>query len=121
METLIHEAGAGQMKINFSHGDPMDLADRGFLFKRTVRETALRRGIFATFVAKPMEMEPGSAMHIHQSVLDMDTARDALAGVCKSLLRGERAAVRHLQPGDHCLGTGAFVAVDLNFYKIFDL
>jgi glutamine synthetase len=73
VETLIHEAGAGQMEINFSHGDPMDLADRVFLFKRTVRETALRHGIFATFMAKPMELEPGSAMHIHQSVLDART------------------------------------------------
>jgi glutamine synthetase len=70
VETLIHEAGPGQMEINFSHGEPMDLADRVFLFKRTVRETALRHGIFATFMAKPMEQEPGSAMHIHQSILD---------------------------------------------------
>ena len=76
VETLIHEAGAGQMEINFSHGDPMDLADRVFLFKRTVRETALRHGIFATFMAKPMEREPGSAMHIHQSILDRDTGKN---------------------------------------------
>ena len=72
VETLIHEAGAGQMEINFSHGEALDLADRVFLFKRTVRETALRHGIFATFMAKPMELEPGSAMHIHQSILDSD-------------------------------------------------
>ena len=72
VETLIHEAGAGQMEINFTHGDPLELADRVFLFKRTVRETALRHGIFATFMAKPMEMEPGSAMHIHQSIVDAD-------------------------------------------------
>lgn len=70
VETLIHEAGAGQMEINFSHGDALELADRVFLFKRAVRETALRHGIFATFMAKPMESEPGSAMHIHQSLLD---------------------------------------------------
>lgn len=70
VETLIHEAGAGQMEINFTHGEPLELADRVFLFKRTVRETALRHGIFATFMAKPMEAEPGSAMHIHQSILD---------------------------------------------------
>ena len=72
VETLIHEAGAGQMEINFTHGDPLELADRVFLFKRAVRETALRHGIFATFMAKPMETEPGSAMHIHQSILDAD-------------------------------------------------
>lgn len=70
VETLIHEAGAGQMEINFSHGNALELADRVFLFKRAVRETALRHGIFATFMAKPMETEPGSAMHIHQSLLD---------------------------------------------------
>ena len=72
VETLIHEAGAGQMEINFTHGDPLELADRVFLFKRAVRETALRHGIFATFMAKPMETEPGSAMHIHQSIVDAD-------------------------------------------------
>ena len=76
VESLIHEAGAGQMEINFSHGEPMDLADRVFLFKRTVRETALRHGIFATFMAKPMELEPGSAMHIHQSINDATTGRN---------------------------------------------
>ena len=76
VETLIHEAGAGQMEINFSHGEPMDLADRVFLFKRTVRETALRHGIFATFMAKPMELEPGSAMHIHQSIHDAASGRN---------------------------------------------
>ena len=79
VETLIHEAGAGQMEINFSHGDPMDLADRVFLFKRTVRETALRHGIFATFMAKPMEREPGSAMHIHQSLLDINTGANVFS------------------------------------------
>lgn len=76
VETLIHEAGAGQMEINFTHGNALDLADRVFLFKRTVRETALRHGIFATFMAKPMENEPGSAMHIHQSILDTATGQN---------------------------------------------
>ena len=76
VETLIHEAGAGQMEINFTHGDALELADRVFLFKRAVRETALRHGIFATFMAKPMETEPGSAMHVHQSVVDAATGRN---------------------------------------------
>jgi glutamine synthetase len=76
VETLIHEAGAGQMEINFAHGDALELADRVFLFKRAVRETALRHGIFATFMAKPMETEPGSAMHVHQSVIEIATGRN---------------------------------------------
>ena len=71
-DTLIHENGAAQMEINFLHGDPLALADQVFCFKRTVRETALRHGIYATFMAKPMQKEPGSAMHIHQSIVRVD-------------------------------------------------
>ncbi|HUV23120.1 MAG TPA: glutamine synthetase family protein, partial [Gammaproteobacteria bacterium] len=71
IDTLIHEEGMGQMEINLLHGDPLDLADQAFLFKRTVREAALRHDLYATFMAKPMEGQPGSAMHIHQSVEDI--------------------------------------------------
>ncbi len=70
IDTLIHEAGAAQMEINLTHGDPRVLADQAFLFKRTMRETAMRHDVYATFMAKPMEEQPGSAMHIHQSVVD---------------------------------------------------
>ena len=70
IDTIIQEGGAGQVEINFLHGDPMALADQVFFFKRTIREAALRNNCFATFMAKPMQDEPGSAMHIHQSVLD---------------------------------------------------
>jgi glutamine synthetase len=67
VDTLIHESGAAQLEVNFQHADPMSRADQVFLFKRTMRECALRHGIYATFLAKPMENEPGSSMHIHQS------------------------------------------------------
>ncbi len=73
VDTLIHENGAAQMEINFLHGDPMALADQVFCFKRTVREVAHKHGIYATFMGKPMQNEPGSALHIHQSVLDVKT------------------------------------------------
>ncbi len=73
VDTLIHEVGAGQMEINFFHGQPLGLADEVFLFKRTVREAALRHDMFATFMAKPIAGEPGSAMHVHQSVVDSAT------------------------------------------------
>ena len=76
IDTLIHEDGAGQMEINFLHGEPLALADQVFLFKRTVREAALRHEMYATFMAKPMENEPGSAMHIHQSLVDKATGRN---------------------------------------------
>jgi glutamine synthetase len=76
LDTLIHEFGAGQMEINFLHDEPMVLADKVFFFKRTLREAALRHNMYATFMAKPMTNEPGSAMHIHQSVVDAKTGQN---------------------------------------------
>lgn len=76
LDTLIHEMGAGQMEINFLHGEPLGLADKCFFFKRTLRETALRHEMYATFMAKPMAGEPGSAMHIHQSVIDAKSGQN---------------------------------------------
>ncbi len=70
IDSLIHEEGVAQVEMNFNHGDPLALADQTFMFKRTVRQSALRHDIYATFMAKPYEQEPGSAMHIHQSVVD---------------------------------------------------
>jgi glutamine synthetase len=79
IDTLIHEDGAAQMEINLIHGDPIDLADQAFLFKRTAREAALRHKMYATFMAKPMADQPGSAMHIHQSVVDFKTGQNVFS------------------------------------------
>jgi len=76
IDTLIHEEGAGQLEINLRHGDPVELADQVFLFKRTIREAALKHDTYATFMAKPIQGQPGSAMHIHQSILDRKTGRN---------------------------------------------
>ncbi|MEM1039301.1 MAG: glutamine synthetase family protein [Pseudomonadota bacterium] len=76
IETLIHEEGAAQLEINLNHGDAIELADQVFLFKRTIRETALKHGMYATFMAKPIEGQPGSAMHIHQSIVDVETGQN---------------------------------------------
>lgn len=73
IDTLIHETGTGQMEINFLHGNALELADSVFIFKRTVREAAFRHNMYATFMAKPMANQPGSAMHIHTSVIDNKT------------------------------------------------
>ncbi len=79
LDTLIHEEGTAQMEINFRHGDALQLADQIFVFKRTMREAALRHNVTATFMAKPMTGEPGSAMHLHQSVVDLTTGKSVFA------------------------------------------
>ena len=80
IDTIIQEAGAAQLEINLNHGDPLDLADQVFLYKRLIREAALRCGCYATFMAKPMAEQPGSAMHIHQSVVSIETGANIFSG-----------------------------------------
>jgi len=69
IDTINHESGSAQMEINFQHGDPLELADQVFLFKRTLRQAALKHKLYATFMAKPMENQPGSSLHLHQSLI----------------------------------------------------
>jgi len=70
IDTINHESGSAQMEINFQHGDPLELADQVFLFKRTLRQAAIKHKLYATFMAKPMENQPGSSLHLHQSLIN---------------------------------------------------
>ncbi len=108
IDTLIHEAGAAQMEVNFLHGDALDLADQMFLFKRTVREAAMRHKIYATFMAKPMENEPGSAMHIHQSVVD---ARDRAQRLHRRATASRQPLFLHYIAGPAALHSGGDAVV----------
>jgi len=117
VDTLIHEAGLAQMEINFLHGDALDLADQVFVFKRTMRETALRHGIYATFMAKPMEREPGSALHIHQSIVDIKTG----CNIFTSEDGSEHERFRHYIGGlqKYTPAAIAFYAPSVNSYRRF--
>jgi glutamine synthetase len=79
IDTLIHESGAAQLEINFNHGDPLRLADQVLVFKRLFRQIALKHNVYATFMAKPMHDQPGSAMHLHQSLIDVKTGKNLFA------------------------------------------
>jgi glutamine synthetase len=69
-DTWIHEVGPTQYEINLMHGNAVAVADQAFLFKYAAKEIALKHGLNAVFMAKPIAGASGSSMHIHQSVLD---------------------------------------------------
>jgi glutamine synthetase len=79
LDVVVHEEGRGQFEFNFKHGDPLKLADEVFVFKRTVKAAAAKHGITATFMAKPISGQPGSAMHVHQSVVDIENGENIFA------------------------------------------
>jgi glutamine synthetase len=79
VDNLVHEEGTAQLEVNFLHGDAMALSDQMFLFKRIVRETAMRHEVYATFMAKPMQNEPGSSMHWHLSLCATEDGRNVFS------------------------------------------
>jgi glutamine synthetase len=118
VDTLIHESGAAQLEVNFMHDDAMSRADQAFLFKRTMREAALRHGVYATFLAKPMENEPGSSMHIHQSIVDKK-GRNVFAGN----KQGHSNLFEHYLAGlqKYAPAAMAFFAPNVNSYRRLSL
>ena len=115
IDGILQEGGAGQIEINLAHGDPVRLADEIFFFKRLIREAALRHDCYATFMAKPIEGEPGSAMHIHHSVIDIATGQN----IFSDAKGGETAAFMHFIAGmqTHLPAAVALLAPYVNSYR----
>lgn len=78
-DTFMHEMGVSQFEINLLHGDPLLLADQTLLFKHLLKEVALKHGLTVVCMAKPLAHTPGSSMHIHQSLVDINTQNNVFS------------------------------------------
>ncbi len=67
-----HEVGPSQHEIDLRYADALTMADNIMTFRLVVKETALQRGVYASFMPKPLEGEYGSAMHLHLSLFEGD-------------------------------------------------
>jgi glutamine synthetase len=115
IDGITQEGGAGQLEINLRHGDPVRLADEVFYFKRLIREAALRHDCFATFMAAPIEGEPGSAMHIHHSVMDVATGQNIFSDTDGNSTPAFRHFIGGLQ--QHMPAALAVMAPYVNSYR----
>ena len=68
VEAAHHEVGDGQQEIDFRFDDALTTADRVQIFKMIVREIAKQHGLFATFMAKPLQGQAGNGMHTNMSL-----------------------------------------------------
>ena len=68
VEAAHHEVGGGQQEIDFRFDDALTTADRVQTFKMVVREVARKHGLYATFMAKPVEGQAGNGMHTNMSL-----------------------------------------------------
>ncbi|MBO6557887.1 MAG: glutamine synthetase [Pseudomonadales bacterium] len=80
LKGTVQEMGEGQLEVNFNHGDALSKADEMFTFKRLVRQAAQSAGYLGTFMAKPMTGSSGSAMHLHQSLVELESGLNIFAG-----------------------------------------
>ena len=67
-----HESSPAQQEIDLRYCDALAAADAVVTARHVVKEAASAHGMHASFMPKPLEDHPGSAMHVHQSLFDGD-------------------------------------------------
>jgi glutamine synthetase len=73
VEYSFHEDAPSQHEIDLRYTDALSMADNVMTFRLVVREIALERGNYATFMPKPLEGVQGSGMHTHLSLFEGDS------------------------------------------------
>jgi glutamine synthetase len=68
-----HEVAPSQHEIDLRYADALTMADNIMTFRLVVKETALQRGVYASFMPKPIEEHWGNAMHLHLSLFEGDS------------------------------------------------
>ena len=72
IETSHHEVAEGQHEIDFRYSDALRTADNVITFKLVTKTIALKHGLHATFMPKPVYGINGSGMHTHLSLFKGD-------------------------------------------------
>ena len=67
-----HENGPSQHEIDLRFTDALSMADAVMTYKLVVKEIAMKHGVYASFMPKPLSDAPGSGMHVHMSLFDFD-------------------------------------------------
>jgi glutamine synthetase len=65
-----HEVAPSQHEIDMRYTDALTMADNVMTYRLVVKEIALKNGVYATFMPKPVFGINGSGMHVHQSLFN---------------------------------------------------
>ena len=63
-----HEVAPSQHEIDMRYTDALTMADNVMTYRLVVKEVAIKNGVSATFMPKPVFGINGSGMHVHQSL-----------------------------------------------------
>lgn len=110
-----HEVAIGQHEIDFRYSDALHSADNSVTFKYAVKGIAVKHGLFATFMPKPIFGQNGSGMHCHQSLF---SGNDNAFYDANDEYRLSQTAY-HFIAGllHHARGMSAVLAPTVNSYK----
>jgi len=67
-----HETAPSQHEIDMRYTDALTMADSVMTYRLVVKEVALKYGVYATFMPKPVLGINGNGMHTHQSLFKGD-------------------------------------------------
>ncbi|MBN1354322.1 MAG: glutamine synthetase [Candidatus Omnitrophica bacterium] len=67
-----HEVAPSQHEIDLRYTNAASMADIVMLYRMVVKEIAMKNGLYATFMPKPIFGQNGSGMHTHQSLFRGD-------------------------------------------------
>ncbi len=116
-EAMHHEVATGQHEIDFRYSDALRTADNAVTFRGLVKVLAQQKGLYATFMPKPIRGISGSGMHVHQSLTYKANGSNAfsdpgdphgLSKIAKHFIAGQLA---------HAKGMCAILAPLVNSYK----
>lgn len=112
-----HETGPGQQELDLIPAGGIRIADQITTTRQVIRSIAQRRGLRATFMAKPFSDAPGSGMHLFQRLLSFPGGNDLLRESSSS--DGLSTTARHFIGGQlaHAQGMSAIVCTTVNSYK----
>lgn len=63
-----HEVAPSQHEIDLRYAEALSMADNAMTYRLVVKEIAMKHGVYATFMPKPIFGQNGSGMHTHQSL-----------------------------------------------------
>jgi glutamine synthetase len=105
VEYAHHEVGPSQHEVDMRYKDALAMSDDCMTYRITVKEYAMKFGMHATFMPKPLFSENGSGMHVHQSLSadGKNAFYDAddqyyLSDTAKAFIAGQLRHAREIAP-----------------------
>lgn len=117
VDSTHHEIGSGQHEIDFRYDEALALADKILIARVALKAIARRNNLYCTFMPRPDENLPGSGMHTHQSLHDLQTGQNVFSDMSDQYGLSETAKCFLAGQLAHARAMCAVLAPLVNSYK----